>query len=128
MPYPYGAPRDFRVSSHRRAKAAALIALVVQQVFSVFGRKSRFMGVWRNGWRSAFDNVWLNIGCILSLVVTIIIIYAPGHQPFMLEATHFTCWLVSLPFGIFLLFITELRKWAVRAAGPDSLIYRISDY
>lgn len=128
MPYPFGAPLLDRRRAHRRARAAALIALVVQQIFSIFGRKSRFMGVWRNGLRSMFDNLWLNVGCLLSLSITALVIYTPLRTPFVLENAHWECWVLSVPFGVAILLITELRKWAVRVAGPESLVYRISDY
>lgn len=95
----------------RHAQTGFFAAIVVAQVFTLFACRTRILSVFQNGVR----NSALIFSLVLEVFVSAVLVYFPllrsGFDVRPLKLIH---WLPGVPFGMFILFYDECRKWFIR--------------
>lgn len=95
----------------RSAQTAFFIAVVVAQVFTLFACRTRVVSVIPR----LFDNACVWFALLAEIVVVVIIVYVPP----VANALHvvpisWKYWMPAVPFGFFIVFYDEIRKWFIR--------------
>jgi Ca2+-transporting ATPase len=94
------------------ARTMAFTTLMMFQLFNVYNCRS----TWRSAFSGFFDNKWLLVAVLLSLVTHIAVIYVPFLQvAFHTVPLNATDWVVATAVSATLLIGMELVKVAVRA-------------
>lgn len=95
----------------RRAQTGFFVAVVVAQIFTLFACKTRILSVFRTG----LQNSAVHFSLVLELLVSLVLVYLPILQSgFDVRPLKFVHWLPGVPFGMFILFYDEARKWFIR--------------
>ncbi|KAI0563266.1 Cation transport ATPase (P-type) [Gracilaria domingensis] len=94
-----------------RAQTAFFAAIVVAQVFTVLACKTRIQSLFETGITNSALVLALAIEIVLSLALVNVPIFRLGFDVRPLRWSH---WLISVPFGVFMLCYDECRKWFIR--------------
>lgn len=94
------------------AKTFAFVTLILAELFRSFSARSERNSVFRLG---LFSNASLNKGVLISVALTLAVIYVPFLDPiFKTIAPSAIDWLVILPLALIPFVVAELVKWLRR--------------
>jgi Ca2+-transporting ATPase len=94
------------------ARTMAFTTLMMFQLFNVFNCRSN----WRSAFSGFFENKWLIIAVIASLLTQILVIYVPFMQAaFHTVSLTLTDWVIATAIGAALLLVVEIVKIVLRA-------------
>jgi Ca2+-transporting ATPase len=99
------------------ARTMAFTTLMMFQLFNVFNCRSN----WRSAFNGLFDNTWLLVAVVLSLLTHMMVIYVPFLQTaFHTVALAPMDWLVATAVASTLLILVEAAKFGWRRRRPTS--------
>jgi Ca2+-transporting ATPase len=99
------------VADETYARTMAFTTLMMFQLFNVFNCRS----VWRSAFRGLFENKWLIVAVVASLLTQVLVIYVPILQTaFHTVPLSLTDWLISTAVGATLLVAVEIVKLMLR--------------
>lgn len=103
------------------AQTGYFAALVVCQIFNLLACKTRAVSVFKHGFR----NKMVNFAVVIALFLCVLLVYVPGMDVvFGTRPFSPIYWVVPIPFGLLILFWSEIRKYLGRA-HPDSTFARL---
>ena len=95
---------------YQQATTACLASIIIMQIVNVFLCKTPDRTLFGS---AIFSNRLILWGVILEITLILVIIYTPwGQMIFGTAPFPLSVWLFMLPFGVAMLLLEEMRKWA----------------
>ena len=95
---------------YQQATTACLASIIIMQIVNVFLCKTPDRTLFGS---AIFSNRLILWGVILEITLILVIIYTPwGQMIFGTAPLPLSVWLFMLPFGVAMLLLEEMRKWA----------------
>ena len=105
-------PIYFRRRLDLAAQSAYFLAIVITQIGNLLGNKTARQTILK---KKFFHNYLMLFSIIFSISLSCFLLYVPGlNRALNLAPNRFVWWLPSVPFFLYLVIFSEIRKYFVR--------------
>ncbi|PRP84051.1 P-type ATPase [Planoprotostelium fungivorum] len=106
---------DFQLNTLAEAQTAFFIAIVYCQMANLLACKTTSLSIFQHG----FKNMRLNIALIIEVCIMVVIVFGL-RVVFNSRPPPGFCWLIPLPFALFIVGHVEIIKWVKRVRARRS--------
>lgn len=95
----------YNIGDANEARSLALTTIIIFELFKALGVKSE-----RPFSKNLFSNKWLNLACLFSLALQLIILYTPLNTAFKVKPLDLTDWILVIGSSLVAFVIMEVSK------------------